>query len=238
MNPKRDDLRASAEYSPTETLSISVGSHNGCYFPGPNRIQTRSPKWQVLAELPAPVRAEIEARFWGHVDRSGTCWRWRKSSASGYGQMGVRLAGQFYNFSAHGLAWFFTHGLIPDGQCVCHNCPTGDDPRCVRPAHLFLGTQPQNLADARLKGRLDERRARVFKLTPAQRLEIFNAPRFRGSEVALALRFGVTKARIHAIREGVFAGSPTAHEQSPNQTFQSVLQSVPFVRLPVVGEVR
>jgi hypothetical protein len=149
--------------------------------------------------------------------------------------MAVYIAGRLYMFSAHGLSWFFSHGLVPDGLCVCHNCPTGDDPRCVRPTHLFLGTQAQNLADARQKGRMGGARRR--KLTPAERLEIFQAPRFWGADAALAARFGVSCQTIHTIRRGLFIGSPTGHEKRPNQTLKSVFESVPCVHLPVVGEV-
>ena len=54
---------------------------------------------------------------------------------------------------SHVLAWILTNGDIPDGLYVCHNCPGGDNPLCCNPAHLFLGTQKDNMQDAAKKDR-------------------------------------------------------------------------------------
>ena len=92
--------------------------------------------------------------FWGRVDRRGAdeCWPWTGLRLPwGYGSL--RLRGHKSPSRAHRLMYEFKHGPIPVGQCVCHRC---DNPRCVNPAHLFLGTQTDNLRDMRDKGRHPE----------------------------------------------------------------------------------
>lgn len=93
---------------------------------------------------------EIEL-FWEKVDKTTSpdgCWIWIASrDKDGYGRTGTFLD----PISAHRLSWEIHYGPIPDGFFVCHSC---DNPPCVRPDHLFLGTPMDNMQDAKLKGRL------------------------------------------------------------------------------------
>lgn len=86
-------------------------------------------------------------RFWDKVDKSGSCWLWTGSNKPrGYGQ--IKVEGK--TIFAHRLSWELAYGPIPEGLYVCHRC---DVPACVRPDHLFLGTQTDNMADRDAKGR-------------------------------------------------------------------------------------
>src|SRR5690348_9276473 len=91
-------------------------------------------------------------RFWEKVNQTPSCWLWTASQIKGYGQFHLsRVGGKNLTVYAHRFAWEQTNGPIPDNLYVLHRC---DTPLCVRPDHLFLGSQAENLADARQKGRL------------------------------------------------------------------------------------
>lgn len=92
----------------------------------------------------------LEERFWKKVDRSGgpdACWTWTATrTRTGYGMFCVSLK----MVSSHRVSYSLANGPIPDGLCVLHRC---DNPPCVNPGHLWLGTQLQNIADRDSKGR-------------------------------------------------------------------------------------
>lgn len=87
------------------------------------------------------------ARFWSKVERAGDCWVWQGTiTRGGYGRFW--LYGRMLR--AHRAAYYFTYGSLPDGLHICHRC---DNPPCVRPSHLFVGTDRDNVLDMITKGR-------------------------------------------------------------------------------------
>lgn len=97
-------------------------------------------------------KRSLEERFWSKVDRGAPddCWPWlRAISQDGYGRFVVSLDPQRV-VGAHRVAFELTAGAIPHGMNVLHHC---DNPRCVNPAHLYAGTQAQNVADMMRRGR-------------------------------------------------------------------------------------
>ena len=94
----------------------------------------------------------LEQRFWEKVDKRGKyeCWEWQAGkSKKGYGYVqNNRKRGKL--LSAHRVSWELHNGKIPKGMLICHHC---DNPPCVNPNHLFLGTQKDNIRDAVKKGR-------------------------------------------------------------------------------------
>lgn len=146
------------------------------------------------------------AEFWTRVSRSDGdgCWIWTGKKRAGYGRAHV---GAGRCVSAHVLAWSSENGDVPAGMNVCHHC---DNPTCVRPSHLFIGTQADNMKDAGRKRRLRlQRRPEetqgvnhpMVKLTEAQVREIHD---YSGglSQRALGERYGVTQGLVQQIRSG------------------------------------
>lgn len=107
-----------------------------------------------------PFRAMLWAaakRFWPRVHKTDTCWTW--TGPRGKGGYGVFLFGRERVF-AHRMAWQLANKkTIPAGMMACHHC---DNPPCVRPSHLFLGTAKDNAQDAKRKGRLAHQKRKGF----------------------------------------------------------------------------
>ncbi|MER3405479.1 MAG: hypothetical protein C4289_10265, partial [Chloroflexota bacterium] len=123
----------------------------------------------LLLRMPTEGLRPLAIRFWAKVQKTDGCWYWLgQVNKDGYGYLGVgsKLNGTKRLVKAHRVVFELAFGPIPEGLEVCHHC---DEPRCVRPDHLFLGTHADNMVDAFRKGRLKQLSC---KLTPDQVVEI------------------------------------------------------------------
>lgn len=154
-------------------------------------------------KLPRP-RKTVEERFraigWTTTDKG--CWEWNGArNPRGYGQLsaGPRDSeGKSWPLYAPRVSWELENGPIPDGMVACHKC---DNPPCVNPGHLFLGTRADNNADmaAKRRTRNGERRPQ-HKLTDAQVRQIRVRYEAGGvSQRALADEYGVSQAAISLV---------------------------------------
>ena len=146
------------------------------------------------------MRGTVEERFWAKVDKRGPdeCWEWTAGTNSGgYGD--IKVAGR--HIKAHRLAFQWLCGPIPEGICVCHHC---DNPLCVNPDHLFLGTQAENIADrdAKDRGRGAGPRGEAngsAKLTKADVREIRQLCAGGKAQEAVGKRYGISQSNISDI---------------------------------------
>lgn len=163
---------------------IDKGRNHGVYCSRVCMREGRSARW-------AASRAD---RFWAKVERGPECWLWR-------GFLDKNGYGKFNKEWAHRVAYKLGNGPITDGLLVLHRC---DNPPCVNPAHLFLGTYLDNSLDIKRKGRGNiGAKHGLAKLTDEAVTEIRR--RYadeKATQSELAAEFGVVRTCISLIVTG------------------------------------
>lgn len=148
-----------------------------------------------------PKAMNIVERFLGKISRSEGCHVWTGTvNDSGYGLF--KIGWKKGQVRAHRYSWELANGKIPEGLFVLHKC---DNPICVNPDHLFLGTQADNIKDMDEKGRrVSSRIARFFgedhphsRLTEDQVRKIREDSR---TQAVIAKDYGVGQMTISRIK--------------------------------------
>jgi hypothetical protein len=136
-------------------------------------------------------------RFWAKVDKGAGdgCWNWTarlsgkgmKRNSGGYGRIKIN----YRDLQAHRVSWVIHYGPVPDGLNVCHHC---DNRRCVRPDHLFVGTDSDNMKDMHNKNRHPRRVPMKLNEASAAKIRKLSSEGVAGYK--LAKMFGVTNSTI------------------------------------------
>jgi len=156
-----------------------------------------------MAAISIPQLEEKDIqRFWSKVNKAdnNSCWEWTAGrQVSGYGRIGIK--GKLYIASR--IAYALHYGECPAHLHCCHKC---DNPPCVNPYHLFLGTDLDNARDKESKGRVKhargERNGGGGKLTEAQVMQIRGLLAEGRTLISIAQQFNVTYGLIGHIKHG------------------------------------
>jgi hypothetical protein len=158
---------------------------------------------------PIPVNAVTAAKFWPKVDRRGPdeCWPWLgQCDPNGYGTLWLGTRKSRVHYFAHRVSAALAGMDLNAAPCVLHSC---DNPPCVNPVHLRVGTHAENMADCKARGRVGyvipaqpkgEAHPR-HKLTNADVLAIRDRAGC-DSQTVLAMEFGVSQSLISRVVGG------------------------------------
>jgi len=151
------------------------------------------------------MKGTLEERFWAKVDKKGPddCWEWTGALGGDryghrYGQIGI--SGKIVR--AHRVSWELANGPIPKGICVLHHC---DNPSCVNPSHLFLGTKLDNAQDAIKKGRYVNLRGEDNGAAELTEQDVHEIRQMLGRGIpqrVIAKKYGVSKSTVTRIGAG------------------------------------
>lgn len=182
-----------------KTLSCTCQNCGKEFKLAPNRLRYGEGKFCSRQCGYAAKQIPLTVRFWSKVQKTNTCWIWTGAhNHQGYGRITVDGARK----PAHQISWEMKNGPIPVGHEICHHC---DNPSCVRPDHLFLGTRKDNVQDMIKKGRRSTlahgtgERHGMSKLTCVQVVDIRKRYAAGESPKLLAIEFGIDRTHIYRI---------------------------------------
>ena len=172
----------------------------GCLYP--LALQRKEKSNEMEPDYKARKRGEptmlLRDRLYGkmRVNPYTDCREWQGYKRNGYGRIttGSRTDDTRRTSSAHRVSYELEHGEIPEGMEVCHKC---DNPSCINPKHLFLGTRQDNVNDREAKGRNIVQSGEANRMAKLTQKEVKEArqkrARYKTPYAKLADKYGVCK---------------------------------------------
>lgn len=166
-----------------------------------SEARSRNRNGKVRTVLVSTGRLGEESRFWENVDLLGDCWEWRGGIR--HHEYGNFTDGSRKGWLAHRYSYVMFYGTFPEELLVCHHC---DNPPCVRPDHLFLGTSADNVYDIVQKGRHHIWKRGGYAALTHEDIEYIQAS--GETQTSLAERFEVNRTTIRKIQRGEYQWLP------------------------------
>lgn len=148
-----------------------------------------------------PVKPQpVADRFWAKVQKSDGCWIWTAAKQKhGYGLFTIRFHPARHAL-AHRKSYELVNGPVPEGMDVLHRC---DNRQCVRPDHLFLGTQADNNRDMKAKGRASRGTNHFLASLNESKVRLIRGLHAKGETVKnISGVVGVTPGTVYAVLRG------------------------------------
>lgn len=149
---------------------------------------------------------DIKRKLENMIINDNGCWVYQGRNDKGkklsYGRVSIYLYGRLWTFRAHRISYAFYNGIDPAEQYVCHKC---DNPSCINPDHLFLGTSKDNMVDMVNKGRnkaMGGEQNPCAKIGESDVLSILERIKQGHTNTAISRDFPVTHSMISSIRRG------------------------------------
>lgn len=170
------------------------------------------------------MKQEKRDKFFKKVKKTEDCWEWLGCKTKlGYGSFGSEKAYR-YSYKIH-------KGEIPDKMCVCHSC---DNPSCVNPDHLFLGTHQDNMSDMVSKGRQATGEQLGRKLNNEKVLKIKELIDLKERDEVIAKEYDISPRMIRQIKQGLSWGWLTGYKprlRKPKEQIKGRLTSLEIIEI-------
>ena len=172
-----------------------------------------------IVKLHEEKPALLEKHVNNYVVSSTGCWEYQgRTDRGGYGEAGIVVDCVRKHYRVHRLAYFHRHGVDPKHLLVCHHC---DNPSCINPDHLYIGTNTDNMRDVVERGRQRGSNNTFSKLTEENVIDIKKRLAKKERHASIAEIYGVKCSTI----SNIATQGKWSHVQLPSESLTKELHN-------------